>query len=155
VTNGGRVIAATALAEDLKSAVSLAYEAMESIKFAQMHFRRDIAYRSLSECHFELISRALLMTQTQSREGLTYEAAGVSIDAGNELVRQIKPLVKATQRTGANGEIGGFGGLFDLNAAGYQNPVLVAGIDGIGTKIKVAQAMEIYETIGKELLALS
>lgn len=72
----------------------------------------------------------------------------MSIEAANALVQRIKPLVKATQRPGANGEIGGFGGLFDLKAAGYQDPILVAGIDGIGTKIKIAQAMKKYDTIG-------
>lgn len=74
--------------------------------------------------------------------------AGVSIEAGNSLVQRIKPLVKATRRTGADGEIGGFGGLFDLKAAGFHDPVLVAGIDGIGTKIKVAQAVKKYDTVG-------
>ena len=81
-------------------------------------------------------------------KGLTYESAGVSIEAGNTLVQRIKPFVKATRRTGADGEIGGFGGLFDLKAAGFKDPVLVAGIDGIGTKIRVAQAMKKYDTIG-------
>jgi len=81
-------------------------------------------------------------------KGLTYEMAGVSIEAGNSLVQRIKPLVKATRRTGADGEIGGFGGLFDLKAAGFHDPVLVAGIDGIGTKIKIAQAVKKYDTIG-------
>src|SRR5271169_3153773 len=79
---------------------------------------------------------------------LTYEMAGGSIEAGNSLVQRIKPLVKQTRRTGADGEIGGFGGLFDLKAAGFHDPVLVAGIDGIGTKIKVAQAVKKYDTIG-------
>jgi phosphoribosylamine--glycine ligase/phosphoribosylformylglycinamidine cyclo-ligase len=74
--------------------------------------------------------------------------AGVSIEAGNSLVQRIKPLVKQTRRTGADGEIGGFGGLFDLKAAGFHDPVLVAGIDGIGTKIKVAQAVKKYDTVG-------
>jgi phosphoribosylaminoimidazole (AIR) synthetase len=81
-------------------------------------------------------------------DGLTYELAGVSIEAGNSLVQRIKPLVKATRRPGADGEIGGFGGLFDLKAAGFQDPVLVAGIDGIGTKIKIAQAAKKYDSIG-------
>jgi phosphoribosylamine--glycine ligase/phosphoribosylformylglycinamidine cyclo-ligase len=72
----------------------------------------------------------------------------VSIEAGNSLVQRIKPFVKATRRPGANGEIGGFGGLFDLRAAGFKDPVLVAGIDGIGTKIRVAQAVKRYDTIG-------
>jgi phosphoribosylamine--glycine ligase/phosphoribosylformylglycinamidine cyclo-ligase len=79
---------------------------------------------------------------------LTYESAGVSIDAGNVLVQRIKPFVKATQRRGTDAEIGGFGGLFDLKAAGFCDPILVAGIDGIGTKLRVAQAMKIYDTIG-------
>jgi phosphoribosylaminoimidazole synthetase len=84
-------------------------------------------------------------------KGLTYESAGVSIEAGNSLVQRIKPFVKATRRPGADGEIGGFGGLFDLKAAGYQDAVLVAGIDGIGTKIKVAQAIKKYDTVGSTL----
>jgi phosphoribosylaminoimidazole (AIR) synthetase len=84
-------------------------------------------------------------------KGLTYEMAGVSIEAGNSLVQRIKPFVKATRRPGADGEIGGFGGLFDLKAAGFQDPILVAGIDGIGTKIKVAQAVKKYDTIGTSL----
>lgn len=145
LTAGGRVIAATALAADLKAAVSLAYKAMDSIKFAQMHFRKDIAHRFVLP-RTKLINRAF--RQTSDVKGLTYEGAGVSIDSGNELVRQIKPLVKSTQRKGADGEIGGFGGLFDLQAAGFQDPVLVAGIDGIGTKLKIAQAIEKYDTIG-------
>jgi len=62
--------------------------------------------------------------------------------------------VKATKRKGADGEIGGFGGLFDLKAAGFSDPILVAGIDGIGTKIKIAQAMEKYDTIGTPELLL-
>lgn|SRR5438876_10716502 len=89
-----------------------------------------------------------LMEQPVTTTGLTYELAGVSIKAGNSLVQQIKPFVKATRRTGADGEIGGFGGIFDLKAAGFQDPILVAGIDGIGTKIKVAQAVHKYDTIG-------
>jgi phosphoribosylamine--glycine ligase / phosphoribosylformylglycinamidine cyclo-ligase len=82
--------------------------------------------------------------------GLTYEAAGVSIEAGNNMVQRIKSLVKATRRPGADGEIGGFGGLFDLKAAGFQDPILVAGIDGIGTKIKIAQALKKFDTIGSD-----
>ena len=72
------------------------------------------------------------------REGLTYAAAGVDIDAGNRMVELIKPLVKATARPGADAEIGGFGGLFDLKRAGFKDPVLVAATDGVGTKVKIA-----------------
>ncbi len=70
--------------------------------------------------------------------GLTYADAGVDIDAGNAMVDDIKPLVRATRRPGADAEIGGFGGLFDLKAAGFKDPILVAANDGVGTKVKIA-----------------
>ncbi len=72
------------------------------------------------------------------KNGLTYSDAGVDIDAGNLLVEKIKPAVRSTRRPGADGEIGGFGGLFDLKAAGFTDPVLVAANDGVGTKLKIA-----------------
>lgn len=87
--------------------------------------------------------------------GLTYAAAGVSIDAGNELVEQIKAVVKTTSRPGSDSVIGGFGGLFDLKAAGFVDPILVSGTDGVGTKLKVAQATGIHDTIGIDLVAMS
>ena len=71
-------------------------------------------------------------------QGLTYAEAGVDIDAGNAMVDLIKPLVQATARAGADAEIGGFGGLFDLKRAGFRDPVLVAATDGVGTKVKFA-----------------
>ena len=71
-------------------------------------------------------------------EPYTYAKAGVSIDAGNALVRAIAPLAKATRRPGANAELGGFGGFFDLKAAGFKDPLLVAANDGVGTKLKLA-----------------
>src|SRR5215471_14192654 len=71
----------------------------------------------------------------ESRDGLTYAQAGVDIDAGNRMVDLIKPLVRATARAGADAEIGGFGGLFDLKRAGFRDPVLVAATDGVGTKV--------------------
>ena len=70
--------------------------------------------------------------------GLTYKDAGVSIDAGNALVRAIGPLARSTARPGADAELGGFGGFFDLKAAGYSDPLLVAANDGVGTKLKLA-----------------
>jgi phosphoribosylformylglycinamidine cyclo-ligase len=90
-----------------------------------------------------------------SRKGLTYAAAGVDIDAGNRMVQLIKPLVKATARRGADAEIGGFGGLFDLRRAGFRDPVLVAGTDGVGTKVKVAVETGMHDTIGVDLVAMS
>ena len=84
----------------------------------------------------------------------TYEQAGVSIEAGNRLVKAIGPLVKATARPGADGEIGGFGGFFDLKAAGYNDPILVAGNDGVGTKVKLAIDHDRHDRIGIDLVAM-
>ncbi|QPC87345.1 phosphoribosylformylglycinamidine cyclo-ligase [Mesorhizobium sp. NBSH29] len=86
--------------------------------------------------------------------GLTYAQAGVDIDAGNAMVQKIKPLVRSTRRPGADGEIGGFGGLFDLKAAGFTDPVLVAANDGVGTKLKVAIEAGIHDTVGIDLVAM-
>ncbi|MGH1417776.1 MAG: phosphoribosylformylglycinamidine cyclo-ligase [Hyphomicrobiaceae bacterium] len=85
---------------------------------------------------------------------ITYRDAGVDIDAGNTLVEQIKPLVKATNRKGADGEIGGFGGLFDLKATGFKDPVLVSATDGVGTKLKIAIDSGQHATIGIDLVAM-
>ncbi|MGL4541957.1 MAG: phosphoribosylformylglycinamidine cyclo-ligase, partial [Polymorphobacter sp.] len=73
-----------------------------------------------------------------NRTPLTYADAGVSIEAGNALVRAIAPLARATARSGADAELGGFGGFFDPRAAGYKDPLLVAANDGVGTKLKLA-----------------
>ena len=87
-------------------------------------------------------------------EPYTYAQAGVSIDAGNALVKAIGPLVKATLRPGADGEIGGFGGFFDPKAAGYKDPLLVAGNDGVGTKLKLAIDHDRHDTVGIDLVAM-
>ena len=84
----------------------------------------------------------------------TYAEAGVSIDAGNALVKAIGPLVKATRRPGADGEIGGFGGFFDPKAAGYTDPLLVAANDGVGTKLKLAIEHDRHDTVGIDLVAM-
>jgi phosphoribosylformylglycinamidine cyclo-ligase len=86
--------------------------------------------------------------------GLTYAQAGVDIDAGNAMVEAIKPLVRATRRPGADSEIGGFGGLFDLKAAGFTDPILVAANDGVGTKVKIAIETGRHDTIGIDLVAM-
>jgi phosphoribosylformylglycinamidine cyclo-ligase len=93
------------------------------------------------------------LTETP-RPPLTYAEAGVDIDAGNSMVERIKPLVRATRRPGADAEIGGFGGLFDLKAAGFVDPVLVAANDGVGTKVKIAIESGIHDTIGVDLVAM-
>jgi phosphoribosylformylglycinamidine cyclo-ligase len=92
---------------------------------------------------------------TEKRRGLTYAQAGVDIDAGNRMVELIKPLVRATARPGADAEIGGFGGIFDLKRVGYRDPVLVAATDGVGTKLKVAIETGRHDTIGIDLVAMS
>ena len=83
-----------------------------------------------------------------------YEAAGVSIDRGNELVANIKPLARATQRPGVLGELGGFAALFDLSATKYRQSVLVSAADGAGTKIKLAIELDRHDTIGIDLVAM-
>lgn len=85
----------------------------------------------------------------------TYAQAGVDIDAGDKLVEQIKPLAKMTSRLGADASLGGFGGLFDLSQCGYQDPILVSSTDGVGTKLKIAQALGKHNTIGIDLVAMS
>src|SRR3954466_9466104 len=86
--------------------------------------------------------------------GLTYAQAGVDIDAGAALVERIKPLAKATRRAGAEASLGGFGALFDLKAAGYDDPLLVTTTDGVGTKLKIAIDTGLHDTVGIDLVAM-
>ncbi len=87
-------------------------------------------------------------------DSLSYKDAGVDIDAGNSLVEKIKPIVKQTNRPGVIGGLGGFGGLFELPLDRYQNPLLVSGTDGVGTKLKLAIDLGIHDTIGIDLVAM-
>ncbi|SGY79196.1 BQ5605_C008g05071 [Microbotryum silenes-dioicae] len=144
VTDGGRVLAVTATAATLKEAQALAYKGVACVHFEGATFRKDIAYRAFLEG-----------SAAAAPAGFTYASAGVSIDAGNALVDLIKPIVKATKRIGSDSVIGGFGGLFDLKAAGYKDPILVAGTDGVGTKLKLAQNYNKHDTIGIDLVAMS
>lgn len=144
VTNGGRVIGVTAVSSDLKLSVEDAYAAIQYVNFKDKYFRTDIAYRAFR--------------QTKPVAGITYADSGVSVDNGNLLVDNIKALVKSTARTGADAEIGGFGGLFDLAAAGYANSkdsLLVAATDGVGTKLRIAQESNIHNTVGIDLVAMN
>jgi phosphoribosylformylglycinamidine cyclo-ligase len=89
-----------------------------------------------------------------SKQPLTYKDAGVDIDAGNELVERIKPLVKRTQRPEVMAGIGGFGVMFAIPPGRYQEPVLVSGTDGVGTKLMLAQHLGVHDTIGIDLVAM-
>src|SRR5262245_32643228 len=89
-----------------------------------------------------------------SGKRVTYKEAGVDIDAGDALVDRIASAAKATARPGAVPALGGFGGLFDLKAAGYEDPLLVASTDGVGTKLKLAIEARRFDTIGQDLVAM-
>jgi phosphoribosylamine--glycine ligase/phosphoribosylformylglycinamidine cyclo-ligase len=142
-SSGGRVIAAQAVAENLEQAVKKAYQGVEHIKFDKMFYRKDIAHRAFKP-------------RNTTKEALTYASAGVSIDAGNDFVERIKKAVASTKRAGADAEIGGFGGEVDMEKAGYKGaPVMVGAIDGVGTKLAVAQAMEKHDTVGIDLVAMN
>ena len=91
---------------------------------------------------------------SSGRNPLTYKEAGVDIDAGDALVDRIAPQAKATARAGADAALGGFGGLFDLKAAGFRDPLLVASTDGVGTKLKLAIEAKRFDTIGQDLVAM-
>jgi phosphoribosylformylglycinamidine cyclo-ligase len=91
---------------------------------------------------------------SNGRNGLTYKDAGVDIDAGEELVARIAPAAKATRRPGADASLGGFGGLFDLKAAGFKDPIIVASTDGVGTKLKIAIDTGLLAGIGQDLVAM-
>ncbi len=97
------------------------------------------------------------MSKTSSQtpdSGLTYQDAGVDINAGNELVERIKPIAKATKRPGVLDSLGGFGALFQIPLDQYQEPVLVSGTDGVGTKLKLAIDLDIHDSIGIDLVAM-
>ncbi|KAK3179246.1 Bifunctional purine biosynthetic protein ADE1 [Lecanicillium sp. MT-2017a] len=145
-TSGGRVIAINSVGDSLRSAVDASYAALAAgvIDFEGAFFRRDIAHR------------AFRSPSAQAAAGMTYAQAGVDIQAGNDFVEKIKAAVASTKRPGADAEIGGFGGEVDLSAAGYPNaPVLVGAIDGVGTKLMIAQSMKKHDTVGIDLVAMN
>lgn len=93
-------------------------------------------------------------SDSSSPSGLSYRDAGVDIDAGNALIERIKPLTKKTMRPEVLGNLGGFGALFELDLSKYEAPVLVAGTDGVGTKLKLALQLDIHDTVGIDLVAM-
>ncbi|KKZ68644.1 bifunctional purine biosynthetic protein Ade1 [[Emmonsia] crescens] len=151
-TSGGRVIAATSTAPTLEDAVKSSYTGISTIHFQGMHYRKDIAHRAFR-------SASATAASTSNAEPLTYAAAGVSIDAGNDLVRQIKANVAQTRRPGTDAIIGGFGGTFSLSTcnSGFHpsSPTLIGAIDGVGTKLVIAHEMRTHNTVGIDLVAMN
>ncbi|XP_018412961.1 PREDICTED: trifunctional purine biosynthetic protein adenosine-3 [Nanorana parkeri] len=140
VTSGGRVLTVTAIRKDLISALEEANKGVAVVQFSGAIYRKDIGYRAIA--------------YLKQNRPLTYKASGVNIEAGNSLVQKIKPFAAATARPGCNAELGGFAGLFDLKAAGFTDPILVSGTDGVGTKLKIAQECNKHDTIGQDLVAM-
>ncbi|EFN86331.1 trifunctional purine biosynthetic protein adenosine-3 [Harpegnathos saltator] len=141
VTNGGRVLITVSIAPTLTLTAARATQAAQHVSFDGKQFRTDIAHKG--------IARSILQ-----RGQLTYKSSGVNIDAGDNLVSAIKPATCSTKRIGTCGSIGGFGGLFDVKAAGYKDPILVSGTDGVGTKLKVAFECNKHDTVGIDLVAM-
>ncbi len=96
----------------------------------------------------------MAQNRKRGRNSLTYKDAGVDIDAGDLLVDRIAPFARATRRAGSEADLGGFGGLFDLRAAGFSDPVLIASTDGVGTKLKIAIETGRFSGIGQDLVAM-
>ena len=88
---------------------------------------------------------------SNQKSKITYSDSGVDIDKANDLIDEIKPMIKQTLTAGVLSNIGGFGGLFELNSEDYERPVLVSGTDGVGTKVKLAQQLDILEGVGVDL----
>lgn len=145
-TSGGRVIAINSVGDSLRAAVDAAYAALtaKTIEFDGMFYRKDIAHR------------AFRASET-TKESMTYAQAGVDIQAGNDFVERIKKAVASTARPGADAELGGFGGEVDLSKAGFgpDAPILVGAIDGVGTKLMIAQALKKHDTVGIDLVAMN
>uniref|UniRef100_A0AAX7VLQ1 ATP-grasp domain-containing protein n=1 Tax=Astatotilapia calliptera TaxID=8154 RepID=A0AAX7VLQ1_ASTCA len=140
VSSGGRVLSVTAVKSSLELALQAANQGVAAVGFPDAVYRRDIGHRAIAHL--------------KQHRGLTYKDSGVDIAAGNRLVDVIKPLAKATSRSGCNAELGGFAGLFDLKAAGFVDPILVSGTDGVGTKLKIAQACGQHGILGQDLVAM-
>ncbi|CAH0715820.1 unnamed protein product, partial [Brenthis ino] len=139
VTAGGRVLLLAARRGSLRAAAAAATQAAAAVDFPGAQYRKDIARRAFSKVN-----------------GLSYLESGVDIDAAANLIRLIEPLATATHRKGVLGRLGCYSGLFQLSKmdASLKDPVLVQGTDGVGTKVKIAEIMQKYDTIGQDLVAM-
>ncbi|CAH4028545.1 unnamed protein product [Pieris brassicae] len=139
VTAGGRVLLVAAKRGSLRTAASVATSAAAAIDFPGAQYRKDIAHKAFSKLN-----------------GLSYLESGVDIDAAANLVRTIEPVATATHRRGVLGRLGCYSGLFQLSAmeTRFKDPVLVQGTDGVGTKLKIAEITQKYDTLGQDLVAM-
>ncbi|RKO99605.1 hypothetical protein CXG81DRAFT_27653 [Caulochytrium protostelioides] len=148
-SSGGRVLAVTGLGATYDAAFAATMAGVRAIDFPHSFYRTDIGAKAFAE------HRSKADAAGSNGGKLTYADAGVSIAAGDALVHDIKAIVRRTRRVGADAEIGGFGGCFDLAACGFKDPVLVAGIDGVGTKVLIAKALGDVSTVGIDLVAMN
>ncbi|XP_004365205.2 aminoimidazole ribonucleotide synthetase [Capsaspora owczarzaki ATCC 30864] len=142
VTSGGRVLAVTAVAPTLHEALARAYTVVDQVKFEGKQHRTDIA------------KKFAVPHTADAKAAVSYADAGVDIAAGDELVERIKSKCKTTRRPGCDAELGGFGGLFDLKPLGLTDPIMVSSTDGVGTKLRVAQTINLHDTVGIDLVAM-
>jgi len=158
IVDGGPIVIQSrcpVLANDTSDTVKKRVQSLEGNALVQaLHLFQRGSIGPLANMGYFAIQKE---NATTTHTPLTYAAAGVNIDAGDALVRNIIPLVKRTRRPGSDTQLGGFGGLFDLSAAGFgrQGELLVASTDGVGTKLKIAQTMGIHDTIGIDLVAMN
>lgn len=141
VTNGGRILTVVGLGPNLLEAHKAALETISSIKIEKSRYRKDIGRLPLE--------RAKLLPT-----GLTYKSCGVDVEKGNNFVEFIKGAVRSTHRKGVMSQIGAFGAFFDLAATGLQDPILVSGTDGVGTKLKLALECDLLSGVGIDLVAM-
>ncbi|KAN0019304.1 hypothetical protein ACTFIU_002510 [Dictyostelium citrinum] len=149
VTSGGRVLSCTSVSDTLEDAIKKSYKLIETISFEGMQYRKDIAQKALD--HLE---RKRQQETCKNKQSVSYSESGVDIERGDAVVDNIGPLAKATTRSGCVSDLGGFGALFDTKAAGFKDPILVSGTDGVGTKLKIAQELGIHDSIGIDLVAM-
>ncbi|ESN95318.1 hypothetical protein HELRODRAFT_193551 [Helobdella robusta] len=165
VTSGGRVMTLVATSTfSLKDAAAKASKMADVVEFEGKQFRRDIGWRSMagSDCHLfphQHLSHRHHHQHGDCREivnrpSMTYASSGVNIIEGDLFVDSIKPITLSTKRSGCMSNIGSFGAMFDLAQLKYNDPILVSGTDGVGTKLKIAQAANKHDTIGIDLVAM-
>ncbi|KAF2076294.1 hypothetical protein CYY_002409 [Polysphondylium violaceum] len=143
VTNGGRVLSITSLNSNLQQAINQCYTRIATVNFDGMQYRKDIGKKAL-----------VFLASANTKHSVSYSESGVDIERGDAVVDNIASFAKNTVRSGCVSDLGGFGALFDTKAAGFKDPILVSGTDGVGTKLKIAQELGKHDSIGIDLVAM-